>query len=584
MTKRNLLLVGLFLVFGLATMASSALASTQWVTGFNPNYNGRDEGLAEETGEYTLTNNVAGTTSSGNYFTFTYSQPVIPGSAFLKCAGTDFPSGCGGLFTVTSGTPTAYNVIVKFISTFYFTVTGDIIELVVRVDAAAPGVVCITSTNGGWPNSGPGVVTAYVVASQVTPLSTGISVTGTIPNNTYPVLYANCTPALSLTFGTEHGKEERHAAYVLTCLGVKEIGEYDNDFTLNVDEEFANALTSFSYEYASDPDATNGTTFTIVFTNVPTQVTLDEVDIKPCATLWTGNPLYCPGGTMNVVLDPSTPHKGGNVTPSGPGEDTVTFTFDVTNEDAGSPETVDIKFVFWSHGPLPPGLPQMVANVYKGPTTPSTDIPRFTGILEGTGGTPWNLSVVEFTDCLTSLLWPYVTDIAGFNTGLAISNTTLDPFNTPSPADSPSGPNPLDLMPYYGKGSATVYNPYPTLVPQQGPCQVYLFANGTVPWAATMATPVIVPGSTYAFDMGGFFGVTATGYAIAVCEFQNADGYAFIYYNLGLDSGLAGNYLALVIPSPNWYHRTPAGDFLGEFAIAPLSIDRHLAWKNFGGH
>jgi len=379
----------------------------------------------------------------------------------------------------------------------------------------------------------------------------------------------NCEPTLSLTFGTEHGRAELLAAYVLTCLGVKDIGEYDNNFTLNVDEEFANALTSFSYEYASDPDATNGTTFTIVFTNVPTGVTLKETDIKPCSTLWTGNPIYCPGGTLTVGLVGS---DKGTVVSSGPGEDTVSFTFDVLTEDDGSPESVDIKFVFWSHGPLPPGLPQMVANVYKGPTTPSTDIPLFTGVLEGP---PWNLSVVEFTDCLTSLLFPYVTDIAGFNTGLGISNTTLDPFNVASAADTPPGPNPLDLKPYYGKGSA---------VPQTGPCEFYLFANGTVPWAAVAPTATIMPGQTLTWTMSGLFGVTATGYSIAVCDFQNADGYAFVYSGLGLSTGVGANYLALVIPSPNWYHRTPAGDFLGEFAIAPYNLNPKLEKLLMFGH
>ena len=550
MTKKNLLLVSLFLVFGLVTMAMTALAGTQWVPASSPNAFGRAEGLAEETGIYTLTNNVAGTVNNGDYFTVTYSGTVLASSVYIVCTGPDFlaaPS-CTGYITATQ---TGNIVTLTFANTSAasttFATTGDEIAVIVRVNATL--VKCGNS------------VTATGVATNVpstTPLS--ISMSGA-PNTAFPVLDVNCEPTLSLTFGTEHGKSELTAAYVLTCIGTKDLGEYSKRFTLNVDEEFANALTSESYEYASDPDATNGTSFTIVFTNVPTVVTLglDKSDgIKPCSTLWTGNPLVCPGGSLNTVLEADQPYVSGT---------TYSFTFDVTSEDAGTPESLDLKFYFWAKGPLPTGLPQMVANIYKGPTTPKTDRPLFTGVLEGIGGVPWNLSVVEFTDCMTTLLYPYLVNGGGWDTGIAVSNTTLDPFNVPSAMDTPSGPNPLDLQPYYGKGSAT---------PQTGPCTYYLFANATAPWAAVYTTPIVKPGSTYAFDMGLDLKPGVAGYAIAVCDFQNAHGYAFITYALFGNNGVAANYLADVLPSPQWYHRTPAGDLLGETAVAPYAIDRYL--------
>jgi hypothetical protein len=76
--------------------------------------------------------------------------------------------------------------------------------------------------------------------------------------------------------------------------------------------------------------------------------------------------------------------------------------------------------------------------------------------------------------------------------------------------------------------------------------------------------------------MGAKLGVGVAGYAIAVCDFQNAHGYAFITYALFGADGVAANYLADVLPSPQWYHRTPAGDLLGETAIAPYEINRYL--------
>jgi hypothetical protein len=78
--------------------------------------------------------------------------------------------------------------------------------------------------------------------------------------------------------------------------------------------------------------------------------------------------------------------------------------------------------------------------------------------------------------------------------------------------------------------------------------------------------------------MGG-----VAGYVIGVCDFQNAHGYALITYHLLGADGIAANYLADVLPNPALYHRTPAGDILGETAIAPYEIERHLEkLLNFG--
>ncbi len=67
-----------------------------------------------------------------------------------------------------------------------------------------------------------------------------------------------------------------------------------------------------------------------------------------------------------------------------------------------------------------------------------------------------------------------------------------------------------------------------------------------------------------------------TGYAIAICGFQNAHGFAEIYdnyVNLATTGPTATlGYLADVLPDPAFYPRSPAGDLLGETAIAPLGF------------
>ncbi|MCX6594129.1 MAG: hypothetical protein NTZ56_21660 [Acidobacteria bacterium] len=124
--------------------------------------------------------------------------------------------------------------------------------------------------------------------------------------------------------------------------------------------------------------------------------------------------------------------------------------------------------------------------------------------------------------CSTNILFPFVTNDAGFDTGLAIANTTADPFSTANQ----SGTCALN---YYGTYSD----------------------GGALPTAAT--TSSIAAGKYAALTLsGGGSGVAAlrpgfTGYIIAQCTFQLAHGYAFIS-DLGAKN-LAHGYLALVLPS-----------------------------------
>jgi hypothetical protein len=362
------------------------------------------------------------------------------------------------------------------------------------------------------------------------------------------------------------------AAEVLTCIGVKDIGPYNNSFCLNVNEEFPNALTTSSYENYQDPDGpsviTGGTDINIALTNVPQGMGIAAKDPTSCSSLDTADPNYCLNGTLMVddAVCTSTPDTGTPLT------HTVNCDYNVISMDngTGQKESVNLCFKFWHHGPLPPGSPQMMANVFKTPTLPQTTPPTypiFTGELEGPSpGMPWNISVVEFSDCVTNLLFPYINTFGGgvgpafsnFGTGIDFANTTRDPFG---------------LNPATAKGSA---------VPQSGSCTVYFYpADESAMTVYT--TPVLTDGGSFAFDVASAtskltppFG-GKTGYAIAICDFQNAYGFAEIYDNYGLGDPTATlAYLAYILPDPAFYHRTPAGDLLGEEAIAPINLSRDL--------
>jgi hypothetical protein len=149
--------------------------------------------------------------------------------------------------------------------------------------------------------------------------------------------------------------------------------------------------------------------------------------------------------------------------------------------------------------------------------------------------------------CRTLLLFPYLTNAVGFDSGVAISNTSMDPFGT----DPQSGACTLN---YYGNYPAT-----------------------GAPAPAPVTTPVIDGGEQLAFvesSGGGVVGTTKTctgcatpgfhGYMIAICNFQYAHGFAFVS-DLGA-ARVSEAYLALVIPdkidlrSPDAFSRNAGGN------------------------
>jgi len=121
-------------------------------------------------------------------------------------------------------------------------------------------------------------------------------------------------------------------------------------------------------------------------------------------------------------------------------------------------------------------------------------------------------NILNINICRTVLLYPFVTSVQGFDTGIAIANTSTDPFGTGA---------------------------------QAGTCTLNWYQGATNPAAAT--SPSIASGTVYttlaSTAVPGF-----NGYMIAVCNFQYAHGFAFIS-DLGARN-LAMGYLALVIVDP----------------------------------
>ncbi|MBC7924037.1 MAG: hypothetical protein H7039_00105 [Bryobacteraceae bacterium] len=149
--------------------------------------------------------------------------------------------------------------------------------------------------------------------------------------------------------------------------------------------------------------------------------------------------------------------------------------------------------------------------------TPS--IPRFS---PGTAA-PGTLFAIAL--CQTNLLYPFVTNQAGFDTGLSIANTSQDPFSTNN----------------QNAGRCTM-NYYGTL------------ANNTPLTTTSERTDRDVTAGqtlTMVLSTGGGFGLRGNpgmqGYIIAQCDFRFAHGFAFITDGPIGQARVAEGYLALVL-------------------------------------
>jgi len=136
-----------------------------------------------------------------------------------------------------------------------------------------------------------------------------------------------------------------------------------------------------------------------------------------------------------------------------------------------------------------------------------------------------------------------VTGAQGFYTGIAISNTSADPFGT---------------------------------APNAGTCSLNFYSSST---GSAYTTPSVAAGTTYTALLGTgnqlsdsvgtatLTGFGGTGYMIANCGFQFAHGFAFLDTAPATPNAMAMGYVALVINDINTTNargQVLAGESLGQ--------------------
>jgi hypothetical protein len=317
-----------------------------------------------------------------------------------------------------------------------------------------------------------------------------------------------------------------------------------------------------------------GTRLKAVFNNVPAGVSI-YVTLTNVTPVGGGNSSTAPGNTVQpagnspssfaVLVNGETTPDGNNTVPAlgvtnsiGSGASTTalssvplsngsgtavwevintnpstleTFKFGVfttytANQNAGSP-AIGTATVNQSYAPT--AGPLTFSATAGGAASGTLTIPRFVD----SSGSGRNLFVIQL--CQTLLLYPFVTNQNGFDTGISIANTTTDPVGTTPQAGI------CKLTWYDGKGDFPPTGISGTDLTKEPPV-----ATGTV--AVNLAS-TLAPGFQ--------------GYMFAQCNFQLAHGFAFIS-DLGARN-LAMGYLALVVPNNITIFRTgaPPAEVLG---------------------
>jgi hypothetical protein len=292
-----------------------------------------------------------------------------------------------------------------------------------------------------------------------------------------------------------------------------------------------------------------GTRLKATFNNVPAGV-----------SLWVTTNNYASGNTVSQVANgtaslaqliigetasennttvpvvPATTTTGGGIALLPVASATATAVWEVVNTLPNQNEILDFG-LYVGYVPNPannvPSVGAMTVTLSYAPTptvpfsattgaaaSASLSIPRFAQT-----GTATNALVISI--CQTAILFPYVVNVGGYDTGLAIANTSVDPFGTAA---------------------------------QSGICAINWYQGATNPAPGTLgaggygtSTPIAagtIQSWLVSSTQAGF-----NGYVIAVCNFQYAHGFAFVS-DLGARN-LAMGYLGLILNT-----RGPAAESL----------------------
>lgn len=382
--------------------------------------------------------------------------------------------------------------------------------------------------------SGAGVVPVALGSTTVAFVQSGISskaISGkSTINFTTGAITTTSTTNQSFVVCNAFSPASSVAGSLLTVLQINE--NYATAFRAASEAPQVNTIGATAISNA----VANNDRFRVTFTNVPSNVTLyvpvsaiPSINGAGAATLQltsaeTGAFAAVTASTTTAAIPASTVY-GGGLAPVSVSGGTGTAVFDLRTEDINNLDQFNIPvFIVTTKNSVAGSTTPISATVSYAPVG-ATTIPNFV-----IGSSTTTLTAGTFNLCTTSLLFPFVTNQLGFDTGIAISNTSTDPFGT---------------------NGATA---------QAGTCTLNFYGAGA-PSPANVTTPNVPSGTTFTQVLSGV-AAGFQGYMIAQCGFQFAHGFAFITDGVGANGGLSQGYLAGVIPDVNQVSR----------AASPLSV------------
>ncbi len=265
--------------------------------------------------------------------------------------------------------------------------------------------------------------------------------------------------------------------------------------------------------------ANTATQFAVTFAGVPSGVTLSVPTtifstnaagtVVGTAVLVTGEGSTTPVATAGLATIGTNPITAAPIPVTTAVAGTAYF-YNVTTTDPSSTETF-----------LVPVYPATAANnnpaTLTAPTVTVSYAPRtsFTGTLVprfvSGAGNGTTVQLFGTTGCQTTLLFPFLTNQAGFDTGMSIAATGTGKFGDPQ---------------------------------QGGTCAITLYGSTAPATSPTLVVPAAGEGHTTISAIAPGF----QGFGIAVCPFNYAHGFVFVTDGfMGPGKGLSEGYLPLVL-------------------------------------
>jgi len=351
---------------------------------------------------------------------------------------------------------------------------------------------------GGTCTAGPGPCTNVITNTQAGLVDPTVP-TGTLPGPVLAVTNLGTTPLGG-------------GAAVLNSAG----GAVKSNFTIKIQENYADLFkeaTQYNAGAVFPASNSSDVQVNVALNNIPAGFTI--------------------AGCSAVLTDVS----GANVTSGTPSVSATNFTaaspiLTVNFNAPVDPDAVDVLWVVCTNiaagsATLPLPSTPITAQVFLGPTglalsggatgtvltgLTTGQIPRFQSALVPTTA----ITVVVFPPSNTTLLVNFAFVGPGYNTGIAVANTTVDPYG---PAGGGAAPS-----------SGTVNF---LLVKNDGTTKTYTTTTGS-PGSGLTGAGVVASGSTYVVNLSEIlsaaaFGTSFTGYVFITANFTNAHGAATIY-------------------------------------------------------